>query len=297
MLTGNKLAENLREKLIKRNDEKSRKGNDPRFLNYFDMNEGQEMHVLLLPDGGDSGELFMEYENHGGGIRGVRTINCSYVSNGEDCVVCDRSWNLHSSGDKEGANQFRRREHAIAQCVVLKSPVEVPMAEDGNIVKLINLPFKVKETIVNSVVDEIIEDPTAHVLVIKKTKNAGGRASYDRSHFKPQPVGEDDIPTEVVTAIENGNLNPFNLADEIPDATTSADMVEWLNDTDEKLAAREAGSGTTRTRTSGGTPKGGSEGSSEDAGDATETEANDGGSGGDSPGENLMARLRNRQRS
>lgn len=235
ILTGNKLAQDMREKLIKQTEKKT-KSNDPRFLNYYDLEDGQEMEVLLLAD--PNGELIVSYKTHGDGlkVRGAGKINCSYSSSGEACPACMRSFEFWDAGDEENNKKWRAREHHIAQVVVLKSPVEVPDSPDGNVVKLFNMPFRIKEMITDGMLNGTVPDPTEQVLVIKRTKNKGGFANYDKSFFRPGSAAE-HIPEDVVAAAENGNLKTFDLSLEVPAATTGAEVQAWLDKADEAVLA------------------------------------------------------------
>lgn len=238
-LTNNKLKSNLREKLIKRQEqEKSKGGNDPRFLNYFDLPDDSQMEIIFLADGGDTGEIMVDFEKHGKGlkIRGAGTVNCCYTSSGEACPACDRSFGYHEAGDDDSAKMWRRQTYSVAQCVVVRSPIEINESEDGNIAKLMHLPWAIHEKIIDDVINQIVDDPTEHIFVIKKTKNAGGRASYEKSFFKPKPYALDDLPEELVEAIDNGKLKPYTFADEVPAPTTAAEVQEWMDKVDGKIA-------------------------------------------------------------
>jgi hypothetical protein len=243
-ITNNKLKSNLRERLLAEQEKAKQKKtskSDPRYLNYYDMEEGQTMEVLLVPDGADSGELFMSYTNHKPGKRaGIGTMVCSYVSSGESCPACLRGWEAKQAGDEEENKKWGKSNHFVGQVIPLKLPDGFVLNEspDGNIVKLFNIPFKVKELIEESIINETISDPTEHVLVIKKTLNQGKRPAYDKSYFKTKTYSESDIPDNVLEAIEEGRMVPYSLADEIPAPTTTAQVQEWF---DKVMATPEYG--------------------------------------------------------
>lgn len=239
-------SKNLKAKILKNEEEKKSKkgGGDKRFLNYFDLEEGEKVTIRLLPDGGDSGEYWAEYHIHGGGLklRGAKTINCAYTSSGEDCPVCQHSYSYFTDGNKDEAGRWRSNNKFLAQCIVIDSPFEVNEAEDGNPIKLINLPFKVYEILKEAVIEDQVGDIMDTDFIIKKTKNAGGQPAYDKSFFakNEEPLGD-----EVCEAFESGELKLYNLFDEIPDATTTADMDEWLDKTielDNKASRRSTSS-------------------------------------------------------
>ena len=240
-------SKNLKAKILKNEEEKKSKkgGGDKRFLNYFDLEDGEKVTIRLLPDGGDSGEYWAEYHIHGGGLnlRGVNNINCSYTSSAEDCPVCQHSYSYFSEGNKEEAGRWRSNNKFLAQCIVIDSPFEVNESEDGNPIKLINLPFKVYEILKEAVIEDQVGDIMDTDFIIKKTKNSGGRPAYDKSFFakKEEPLGD-----EVFEAFESGELKLFNLFDEIPAATTTEEMDEWLDKTialDKKASRRSTSSG------------------------------------------------------
>lgn len=283
-------TDKLRKKLEKNREKGSGGKADPRFLNYYDLDFGQEIVVRLLPDGDDSGDLFKEYAVHGPNLRNpnVERISCAYSSNGEKCPACGYSYGFHQNGDKEAAKQWRTKENTIAQCVVINSPIELNEAEDGNPVKLMYLPWGMKESIVDAILNGTIDDPTAVNFVIKKTKNQGGRASYDKSFFKINDTT--DIPEDFFTLLEEGTAYLYNLGEEIPAPATADEVQEWLDDAIEKV--------------NGNTSKSNSSSSSnDDDGQTDDGQSDEGQSSDDNASEgkkhssnDLMSRLKNRQR-
>ena len=224
---------NLREKFLKEQEEKKNKkgGNsDKRFLNYFDLEVGQKMTIRLLPDGGDSGEYWLDYSTHGGKlkVRGVESIACAYTSSGEDCPACAKFFNLWENNDKDEAKRWSKKETSIAQCIVVDSPIEVNETEDGNPVKLIYLPFSVRDMIKEQIIEGQVEDPSDFDLILKKTENSGGYSQYDKSYFdmKTNPLSD-----EIITAFEEGTLKLFNLSEELPAPTTTEEVEEWMDKT------------------------------------------------------------------
>lgn len=223
---------NLREKYLKLKEEeeekKKRRGgkSDKRFLNYFDLGDDQTMTVRFLPDA--SGEdIFVSYSEHGKELwdKGVKErISCASTSMGEKCPACSYSYQLYQSGDKDGAKDWRRKESFLSQVLVIESPIEINQSEDGNIVKLFNMPFAIKEIIVESILNQIIDDPTAHDFVIKKTKNKGGFAEYGKSFFKPKTT---DLPANVEAMLDKVTL--FNLSELVPAPASAAQVQEWLS--------------------------------------------------------------------
>lgn len=281
-------SKNLKEKILKHDEEKkSKKGKgDKRYLNYFDLDFDEKMTIRLLPDGGDSGEYWMEYNIHGGGLnlRGLDNIMCSYTSSGEDCPVCTHSYSIFSGGDKTEAGRWRSNNKFLAQCIVIDSPFEVNDTEESNPVKLVNLPYKVYEILREAIIEDQVGEIMDCDFVIKRTKNSGGQAAYDKSFFvkKEEPLDDD-----IIDAFDSGELVLFDLAKEIPKATTTEDMDEWLDkaiEMDNKAARRST------------KQKGSSAGS-----DESEEAGNDEGEDDDAPKKTsasaLLDRLKNKDKN
>lgn len=241
----------LRDKFVKRETEKkTKKGGDKRFLNYYDLDEGDKMTIRLLPDGGDSGEYWLEYATHGGNLktRGVESISCAYTSSGEDCPACAHSFEYYNDGDKDEAQRWRRKETYIGQCLVIDSPIEVNETDDENPVKLLYLPYSVIEEITESIMEQKIGEIIDHDFVIKKTVGKNGYAGYGKSYFN---TSEEPLSDDVLDMFEDGSLKLFDLSEELPEASSTDDVEEWLDKTieiDEK-ANRRRGAGKKSTRT------------------------------------------------
>jgi len=216
----------IREKLIKKEKEGGKK-KDPRFLNYFDLEFGKTMTIRLLPDGGDTGELWLDYATHGKALRNseVGSMSCVYVSDGEKCSACAHSYALLQDGDKEGAKKWRRKDVSIGQCVVIDSSIEINQSEDNNLVKLVYLPYGMRDVITESIMNGTVEDATACDLVIKKTKNAGGYADYGKSYFK---VKTTNVPDAVLKSLDDGSSYLYDLSKELPEVSTAPQVDEWL---------------------------------------------------------------------
>jgi len=229
-----KKAKNLREKFVKKDQEQKAKKNsgDKRFLNYFDLEFGEKMTIRLLPDGGDSGEYYLEYSTHGPNLktRGVKSIACSYMSSGEDCPACGKSFDFYNDGDKTEAQKWRRKETHIGQCLVIDSPIEIDECEDSNPVKLMYLPWGMLEQIKEAIMEGQVDDPMDVDFVIKKTKNQGGYADYSKSYFVKTVEPLDD---EILDAFDNGEMSLYDLSEELPAPTTTEEVAAWLEKTEE----------------------------------------------------------------
>lgn len=243
-LSKNKLKSNLREELEAKEDGKGKnnRSDDPRYLPYYKMEERETMKVVFVAD--PRGELYDSYAKHGSNInvQGVKTINCCYTSSGESCPVCQMGWEHYQADgkDSEMAKMLQKREHFITQCIPIETNLDIPdtVDEEGNlttIVKLMALPFKVKEKIDEAIIGGEVDDPTELVFVIKKNKNKGGYATYENSYFLHKDL-EEVVPQEIFEAVDAGLAEPYNLEDELPEPTTSEELQEWLDDALEKIA-------------------------------------------------------------
>lgn len=228
----NKLRKKMEEQAEKKSGSKKK---DPRFLNYYDLPENGTMEVRFLP-ANDDGELYVNWKQHGGNIRGVKNIRCSYESNGESCPVCQHSWELYEAGDKENNKKWIADEKFLAQVLVERSDIEIPVAEDGNPIKIMYLPVKIKDKLYDDITNGIVDDPSERTFVIKKTKNAGGFPAYEKSFFKGKDTPLSD---EILDSLEGHTL--YDLTEEVPAATTSAEMEEWFAEAQEKANSDSKG--------------------------------------------------------
>lgn len=228
---------------------------DKRFLNYFDLKDGESMKVLFVPD--TNGELYVSYKKHGPnlhyfdaqgkrqGIRGVKPIGVYPIDN--DSPVMQHGYDLLNL-EKETGQKFYREEakkwfpkgYTVMTCIVLDAPMEVPHSDDGNDIKLFNVPYAVQNYIINQIVDEVIteEELWTTPFIIKKSKNTGGWVTYENSYFARKPLSDDEFE-----AIEEScKLIPFNFqdADFVPATPTIDELQEWL---DNALVAYEKATG------------------------------------------------------
>jgi Zn ribbon nucleic-acid-binding protein len=250
-------TEALIAKLQKERDQKEKGGKggkDLRFLNYFDLEFGQEIVIRLLPDGDDSGDLYKDYSTHGPNLKNpaIERISCAYKTSNEKCPACGHSYMFHQDGDKENAKKWRTKDTTIAQCIVIDSPIEISEAADGNPIKLMYLPWGMKEVIVDSILNGTVSDPTEINFVIKKSKNPGGCASYDPSYFKLNDTR--DIPDDVIEALNEGIAHLYVLGEETPAAATAEEVQVWLDNAIDVMANK-----TTNTKPSSPTNDSGAE--------------------------------------
>lgn len=230
-LTGNKIKKDLRSQILK--DREGGKNKDLRFLNYYDLEPNSSMKIVLLPDGADTGDLYVTYRTHSIRDNNLRvgSVVCPRVGPLNECPACQRSYEAYQAGDKETAKLYRSKDHHLGQCVVLESPIEINDTPD-NIVKLFNITFSLKNKIEEGIVEQIVEDATEHAFVIKNVKNRGGFNDYSNSHYRPEPL---QVTPEIESALEEGRVQPYNLHEEIPPKSTYSDVEEWLVKVDSAL--------------------------------------------------------------
>lgn len=234
---------NLRSKLKERLVEESQKKNkkDPRFLNYYDMKEGEKMRILLIPD--VNGEIWAKWKMHGPNLKNpkIGQVACSYHSSGEECPVCVRGFEIYETfketndeAYKTEAMRWFAKDYVLVSVIVLDSPIEVQESPDGNAIKLMYLPHAVEKMITNQVLENQIgeDDLPLTPIVLKKTKNAGGYASYDSSYFERKTIADDDLDF-----LENFKVEQFDYTDldVIPKPSTTKEVRDWLDKVDRIL--------------------------------------------------------------
>lgn len=236
-LTGHKVKSTLRDEIIK-DREGGTQQKDLRKLNYYDLDFGQSMKILFLPD--ESGELYVTYRTHNvpfnSGIR-ASTVVCPRKGHPRECPICMHSYETYQNGDRDTARLFRAKDHFLTQAVVLESPIDINETPD-NIVKLVNLTYAMKGKIEESVIEQIVDDPTEHAFVIKKTKNSGGYAAYDNSYFRPEPA---EIPDVILEAQENGLIQPYSLLNEVPEPADLDELEKWKQSVEDQLKGVSSG--------------------------------------------------------
>lgn len=230
-----KLKKGMKEKI---KQEASGNKNDPRILNYYDLKDGEKMHILFVPD--VNGEIWTKFKIHGPNLneKGVGGVRCSDEANQTDCPACQQGYELLNEGKeddndyeeyKEEAKRWFARENFIAQCLVLESPFEVNESPDGNQVKLIRLPYAVKSIIEESVIEGLIDEDeictTPFVLKNKKTGN-GKNNGYKTSYFARQEVTDEELEYFEDLMVEPYDFSDLDL---IPKASTEKEVQKWLD--------------------------------------------------------------------
>lgn len=250
----------LKTGLKKKIEQESNGGKDLRILPYYDLKDGEKMNILFVPD--ENGDLWTKYKVHGPnlGVKGVGGVRCSDEARQNECPACQRGYALLNEGKEDGndyeaykeeAKRWFAREYVLAQCLVLESPFEVPESPDGNQVKLMYLPYAVKNLIEESVLEGLIEeeDICTTPFVLKNKKN-GNNNGYKTSYFARKQVEDEDLEY-----FEDLKVEPYDFTDLdiVPDETTETEVEEWLEkathkvyDDDEEEEKKE---GRPRTRT------------------------------------------------
>ena len=220
-------------KLLAKEKEKENKGRDARFVPYWDLKEGDELVVRLLPDAGShpySNGLFIEFESHW--IDGEASLCPKSNGKYEKCKLCQHGWDLWHADDKERSAKWRSKRRVVAQCLVVKSPFDIAENPDGKMVYLINLPMAVKDDIIRQIGAGNIENPALHNIVIKRTIE-NKRAKYDKSYIE---MKEKPLDKKVIQMIEDtgGLYDLSEVLPPMPDAEKEAELYNRALETIDK---------------------------------------------------------------
>src|SRR5690554_4894793 len=245
-LTKHKKKKQVLEKTLNKTEQGGgRREDDPKILPYYKLETGEKMEVMFVPY--EDGDLFKHFKKHGPnmGVGAVGSVDCIYHSRGESCPACAKGFSYVQDGKGTPmSKKWMAKDYYVAQVVVVDSPFDVPELEDGNQVRIFYMPFAVMEKIKESYAEGIVEDPTDHIFVIKKTTNQGGNASYANSFFRPQPAGD-----EVYEAFEDAVVEIHDLvAAEIqPPEVTEEEVAEWVEKAEKALAEGDRPRGAARS--------------------------------------------------
>jgi hypothetical protein len=219
---------------------------DERMLPYYELKVGEKIKLMLLPD--SEGELWAKFKKHGPqlkvtkngkttGVYGVGSVNCAHTSSGDQCPACQKGFdylNLEKeTGDKayrEEAKKWFGKDYTLMSCIVLDSPFDVPPNPDGSSVKIINLPYKVEQYIINQVSEGNVPEDEVFVtpFYLKKTRNEGGFDSYETSYFGRKLLSDEEVE-EIDESVGGIELYDYTTLDLIPADTSTADVQEWLD--------------------------------------------------------------------
>jgi hypothetical protein len=225
-------------------------GKDPRILPYYNMKTGDKLKVLIVPD--VNGEPWANYSLHGPNlkVKGIQAIRCPYKAGAGDCPICSKGFDLLDEDKAEAKRRFAK-DYALASVIVLETPIEIPESDDGNVIKLWHMPYAVQAMIKEQIKEGQItnETLTTTPLVIKKTENKGGNASYEHSFFDRETLDEEELDElledEVVEQFDYSKLD-----DVIKPIVDEEELEEWLVKAEEKDSkSKEKGSGSGKKRT------------------------------------------------
>jgi hypothetical protein len=254
-----KIRQDLKQKLEK--EEESRSGGrkkDARILPYYDMKFGEKVKVLIVPD--ENGNLWHRYSSHGPNMKisGLSAISCRRNNDHEECPICQRGFDLlQESKDrndpalKEEAKRWFPKDTTIMSVIVLEAPFEVPIADDGNEVKLMYVPYAIEALIKNALAEGQIDEDSILTtpLWVKKSIKKGTKDTpdYSSSYFDYRSQVSDDE----LAAFEDSVVEPYNYEnlDLVPDSVSLEDAEEWLEEAikkDEKQKQRKSGSSSSR---------------------------------------------------
>lgn len=241
-----KIRKDLKEKL--KQEEESRTGGkkkDPRLLPYYDMKFGEKVKVVIVPD--SNGNLWHRYSAHGPnmGIRGIKSVGCRRNNDQEDCPICQRGFDLLQEAKKtdskvlkDEAKRWFPKDTTIMSVLVLESPFEVPIGDDGNEVKLMYVPYAIEALIKNALAEGQIDEDSILTtpLWIKKSIKKGTKDTpdYSASYFDYRAQLSDDE----IEAFDGAVIEPYTYAtiDLVPASPSIEEAEEWLDDTMERDA-------------------------------------------------------------
>lgn len=225
-------------------------GNDSRFIPYYKMKTDEKMKVLIIPDA--NGEPWTSYSLHSPNLklRGLEVIRCPYKAGAGDCPVCSKGFDLLDEGEKDEAKRWFAKDYNLCSVIVIDTPIDIPSSEDGNQIKLFNMPYAVMEKIKEAIKEGQVDEDTLSTtpFVIKKTESKGGQASYAHSYFDfTDRLDEDEVmgmfdDDEVVEQFDYENLD---IIKEIPEFE---DLEEWLEKAEKKDAEKKASGGEEKSR-------------------------------------------------
>lgn len=256
-LTRHKLKKEALKRSIEKTEGNGGRKNNPKILPYYALKTGKKMEVVFIPY--EDGDLFKHFKKHGPntGAPKAGSINCIYhaTDGAEECPACQKGLDLLDENNK-GTPESKRwmpKDYYVAQVVVVNSPVEIPELEGedaGNPVRIFMMPYNVMEQVVEAYKEGIVEDPTEHIFVIKKTENQGGRASYANSFFRPKPFDMDEI---IDAGIDPDAIQLHDLVKEKiqPEDVTAEEVEEWVEKAEveiEKQLKKDAKSGNGKGR-------------------------------------------------
>lgn len=216
---------------------------DTRMLNFYDLKFGEQMKVVLVPD--VNGELFCRFSKHGANltytdaegkrknVRGVGTIGT--IKDSSKSPIMQHGYSLLHKAEETGnkafkdeAKKFFPTNYAYVSVVVLESPIEIQQSEDGNDLKLFSVPYSIEKMILNVITSGEMEEDDLWTtpLIIKKTKNDGGWASYEDSMFSRKPMSDD-----MLDYLEELNVVQYDYEtiDIIPETPTVEEQQDWLD--------------------------------------------------------------------
>ncbi len=249
-LTKHKLKKQILEKTLNKTEHGGgRREDDPKILPYYKLDTNEKMEVMFVPY--EDGDLFKHFKKHGPnmGVASVGSVDCIYHSRGESCPACAKGFSYVKDGKGTPmSKKWMAKDYYVAQVVVIDCPFDIPELEDGNQVRIFYMPFAVMEKIKESYAEGIVEDPTEHVFVIKKTTNQGGNASYANSFFRPQPAGDEIYEAFGDAVVEIHDLYDADIA---PAEVTVDEVAEWVEKADKALNEDEGGNGGRTRRESG----------------------------------------------
>jgi len=250
-----KLRQDIKQKLDQEEEQRSGgRKKDTRIVPYYDLKFGEKIKVLIVPD--ENGNLWRKYSTHGPNLklRGIEAVGCRRNNDKEDCPICQRGFDLLEESKQTGITELKDeakrwfpKETTVMSVLVLESPIEIPISDDQNEVKLMYVPYAIESLIKNAMAEGQIDTDTILTtpLWIKKAIKKGTKDTpdYTSSYFDYRAQVSDDE----LSAFDDSVVEPFNYdeLDLIPVSPSYEEAEDWVADAmekDEKQKQRSSGS-------------------------------------------------------
>lgn len=242
---------------------------DPRILNYFDMDFGGKMKVLFLPS--KNGEFFRRVHTHGKrtDLQNVRLehYQCPRQMLQEECSICNNMFDLYREAKnyeksnpkmytelRQLAGRMQTTEMFMIQCIVLESPVEMRQTDDGNEVRVLFAPRAIREEIEKNLNSGEINEETFSLypfIIHKQKRDNSTYAEYSSSLFSRNQVTDQELSyfqpvyDAAGNVVEESKVEPYDfdelhdmVADMLPNMETGEEwcksLVEAVNSGDVK---------------------------------------------------------------
>jgi hypothetical protein len=191
-----------------------------KFFPFYKMNFDEVTSFRFLPDGNEDNPLGFIVENtyHELLINGKKKkFGCLKMHDGKtaNCPLCTESKKHYDAGDTALGKSFWKKTDYVAQGVIINTPMEYPIKDDENPVRLVSLSKslyeKIEHAIVSGDLDSMpFDEHDGYDFRIEKVKKSapGGKefGDYSNSSFARRST---PIPPDLATRIEKYDLSKY----------------------------------------------------------------------------------------